>query len=93
MVGVQQGAEIDLFAYFTAKRFGVARYGRVYGWLIAFGWIGNAVGILTFGWLFVAFGSYAVPEAIGAALLLMGAALIARVDIDPPASAPLSSAL
>lgn len=93
MVGVQQGAEIDLFAYFTAKRFGVKRYGRVYGWMIAVGWIGNAIGILTFGWLFVAFGSYAVPEAIGAALLIIGAALIAKVKIDPPASVPLSSAL
>jgi MFS family permease len=93
MVGVQQGAEIDLFAYFTAKRFGVARYGRVYGWMIASGWVGNAIGILTFGWLFVAFGSYAVPEAIGAALLLIGAVLIARVNINPPDKRGLNSAL
>jgi MFS family permease len=81
MVGIQQGAEIDLFAFFTARRFGVKRYGQVYGWITAFGWIGNAIGILTFGWLFVVFGSYAVPEAIGAALLLIGAVLIARVRL------------
>jgi MFS family permease len=69
MVGIQQGAEIDLFAFFTARRFGVARYGRVYGGIIAAGWIGNAIGILGFGWMYVALGSYAVPEAIGAILI------------------------
>ncbi len=82
MVGIQQGAEIDLFAYFTARRFGMARYGRVYGGVVAAGWIGNAFGILGFGWLYVALGSYAVPEAIGAASLLVGAFLIAGVRLE-----------
>jgi MFS family permease len=81
MVGIQQGAEIDLFAYFTARRFGLVRYGRVYGWIVAFGWIGNAIGILGFGWIFVASGSYAIPEAIGAVLLLIGAVLLASVKL------------
>jgi MFS family permease len=81
MVGIQQGAEIDLFAYFTARRFGLVRYGRVYGWIVAFGWIGNALGILGFGWIFVASGSYAIPEAIGAVLLLIGAVLLASVKL------------
>jgi MFS family permease len=81
MVGIQQGAEIDLFAYFTARRFGLVRYGSVYGWIVAFGWIGNAVGILGFGWIFVASGSYAIPEAIGAVLLLIGAVLLASVKL------------
>jgi MFS family permease len=81
MVGIQQGAEIDLFAYFTARRFGLVRYGNVYGWIVAFGWIGNAIGILGFGWIFVASGSYAIPEAIGAVLLLIGAVLLASVKL------------
>jgi MFS family permease len=81
MVGIQQGAEIDLFAYFTARRFGLARYGRVYGWITAFGWLGTAVGILGFGWLFVVSGSYAIPEAIGAALLVIGAFLMSKINL------------
>jgi MFS family permease len=82
MVGIQQGAEIDLFAFFTARRFGMRRYGRIYGGIVAAGWIGNAIGILGFGWLYVALGSYAVPEAIGAASLLIGAVLIAGVRLE-----------
>ncbi len=82
MVGIQQGAEIDLFAYFTARHFGLARYGRVYGGIVAAGWIGNAAGILGFGWLYVALGSYALPEAIGAGFLLVGAVLMAGVRLE-----------
>jgi MFS family permease len=84
LVGIQQGAEIDLFAFFTARRFGVERYGAVYGSIIASAWIGNAVGILTFGWLFTLFGSYTVPEIIAAGLLGIGALLLGAVQIDPP---------
>ena len=84
LVGVQQGAEIDLFAFFTARRFGVARYGAVYGSIIACAWVGNAVGILTFGWLYTLFGSYTLPEMIAAGLLVIGAIFIAAVQIDPP---------
>lgn len=86
LVGIQQGAEIDLFAYFSARRFGIERYGRVYGAITASGWIGNASGILIFGWLFTAFGSYAIAEMIAAALLAVGAMLISIVRIDPPPS-------
>lgn len=32
-IGVQQGAEIDLIAYFVARRFGIERYGAIYGWI------------------------------------------------------------
>lgn len=84
MVGVQQGAEIDLFAYFVSRRFGLARYGRVYGWIIAASWVGNAIGILSFGHMYDVSGSYAVIEGIGAALMMIGAVLIAKVRIAAP---------
>ena len=84
LVGIQQGAEIDLFAYFTARRFGIERYGQVYGAITASGWIGNAGGILIFGWLFTAYGSYAIAELIAAGLLAIGALLIGIVRINPP---------
>jgi predicted MFS family arabinose efflux permease len=84
LVGVQQGAEIDLFAYFTARRFGMAQYGTIYGWIIAGAWIGNATGIVTFGWLHDAQGNYVLAEAIAAALLAVGAVLIAMVRVTAP---------
>jgi MFS family permease len=82
LVGVQQGAEIDLFAFFVSRRFGLARYGTIYGWIIAAGWIGNAIGIVSFGQMFDATGSYALVEAIGAGLMVMGAVLIAMVRVN-----------
>lgn len=81
MVGVQQGAEIDLFAFFTARRFGLHRYGTVYGWLITALWVGNAVGISSFGTLHDLTGSFRLAETIAAALMIVGGILISRVRI------------
>jgi MFS family permease len=83
LVGVQQGAEIDLFAWFTARRFGLSRYGTVYGWIIAIGWIGNAAGIVAFGWMHDYAGSYVVAELMGAGLLALAAVMIAAVKTEP----------
>lgn len=87
MVGVQQGAEIDLFAWFTARRYGLARYSSIYGWVIAASWIGNAAGILTFGWLRDWNGNYVLAEWIACALLLIGATAIALVNVRPTVEA------
>ncbi len=84
VIGFQQGAEIDIFAYFTARRFGVARYGTVFGWIISAMWIGNTIGILSFGWLHDAYGSYVLAEWIAAALLIIGAILLALVSLNAP---------
>lgn len=86
MVGVQQGAEIDLFAWFTARRYGFARYSGVYGWIIAASWIGNAAGILTFGWLRDFNGDYVIAEWVGALLLFAGGILIAAVRVKKAAA-------
>jgi MFS family permease len=88
LVGIQQGAEIDLFAYFTARRFGLAHYGAIYGWVIAAGWVGNAAGILLFGWLHDFAGNYSAAEAVGAVLMAIGAMTIFMVRIS--AVAPLA---
>jgi MFS family permease len=48
-IGVQQGAEIDLLAYFVARRFGLDRYGSIYGWMQVAGWMGTLCGVLLFG--------------------------------------------
>ena len=70
MIGVLQGAEVDIFAYFIARRFDIAQYGTIFGALHGFGWIGTALGITAFGFTFDAFGSYA-PIQLGAVALLV----------------------
>lgn len=69
LIGVLQGAEVDIFAYFVARRFDLAQYGTVFGALHGFGWLGTAAGITLFGFTFDLFGSYA-PIQLGAVLLL-----------------------
>jgi MFS family permease len=86
LIGIQQGAEIDLFAYIVSRRFGMERYGTIYGWLLGLGWIGNAVGVLSFGWTHDATQSYALIQIVSAGLLVLGAVLIASVKL--PARAP-----
>jgi MFS family permease len=86
LIGIQQGAEIDLFAYIVSRRFGMARYGTIYGWLLGLGWIGNAVGVLSFGWTHDATRSYALIQIVSAGLLVLGAVLIASVKL--PARVP-----
>ncbi|MCC6926808.1 MFS transporter [Novosphingobium sp.] len=69
MIGVLQGAEVDIFAYFIAHRFDVNNYGTVFGTLVGFGWIGTAIGITLFGFTYDYLGSYA-PIQLGAVCLL-----------------------
>lgn len=59
-IGVQQGAEIDLIAYFVASRFGIDRYGTIYGWIQVAGWTGTLCGVLLFGKIHDWTGSYAL---------------------------------
>lgn len=81
LIGIQQGAEIDLFAYIVSRRFGMARYGTIYGWLLGISWIGNAIGLLAAGWSHNATGSYALLQIVSAVLLVIGAVLISTVKV------------
>lgn len=83
LIGIQQGAEIDLFAYLIARRFGMARYSSIYGWLLGLGWIGNGAGVLLFGWTHDLTGSYVMMQLASAWLLLLGAILISLVRLPP----------
>lgn len=87
LIGIQQGAEIDLFAYIVARRFGMVRYGTIYGWLLGIAWIGNAIGVLAAGWSHDATGSYALLQIVSAGLFVAGAVLIALVRLPAAAHA------
>lgn len=82
-IGVQQGAEIDLFAFFVARRFGLARYGTVYGWIQVAAWSSTIAGVLGFGKVHDLTGSYALFQLAGAVAYAGGALLIAMVSLPP----------
>ena len=88
LIGFQQGAELDIFAYFTARRFGIAQYGTVYGALLGLSWIGNAAGLIGVGRLHDLHGDYALAQLLGAASLGFGALLISAVRLPERGSAP-----
>ncbi len=88
MIGLQQGVELDLFAYFVARRFPIAQYGTIYGALHGFGWIGNAIGIVGIGQLHDKLGSYSLAQGLGMAALTLGAVLVWAVRLPPLAAEP-----
>lgn len=73
LIGLLQGADIGIFAYFTARRFGVARYGTVFGALHGLSWVGTAIGAIGFGASFDRLGSYGPAQAVSVGLLLLAA--------------------
>lgn len=83
MIGLQQGVELDLFAYFIARRFPIAQYGTIYGTLHGFSWIGNAAGIVGVGLLHDRLGDYSLAQAIGMGALTLGAVLVWLVRLPP----------
>ena len=88
LIGFQQGAELDIFAYFTARRFGIGQYGTVYGLLLGLSWIGNAAGLIGVGWMHDLNGDYALAQLLGAASLSFGALLISAVRLPERGSGP-----
>jgi len=81
LIGFQQGSEHDIFAYFTARRFGIGNYGTVYGALIGLGWIGNAAGLIGVGRLHDGFGNYMLAQLLGASALAFGALLFVLIRL------------
>ena len=77
MIGLQQGSEVDLIAYFVSRRFGVAHYSTIYGRVATFGAVGTAVGLLLFGYVHDLTASYDVALVLGAAAFAAGAVAFA----------------
>lgn len=86
MIGLLHGADIDIFAFFSARRFGIERYGAAFGAVSAIGWVGTVCGILIFGSSFDRFGSYAPAQILALVLLALGATLFLPLRL--PAIAP-----
>lgn len=74
-VGLMQGAETDVLAYFVSRLFDHRRFGSIYGLQVTGGMTGTAIGIIGFGQLYDQFGGYDQVLLIGAAMLMAVAGL------------------
>jgi MFS family permease len=93
LIGAQQGAEVDLFAYFISRHFGLKHYGAIYGMIAMAGALSTATALVLFPKVYDATGSYDVALMIGAALFCLGALTFAvmgrfKPPLPPSASAP-----
>ncbi len=73
LVGVQQGAEIDLLAFFTARHFGLKRYSTIYGIGYATVTIATSFGVTLFGFCYDWTGSYSLVLAISIVTFVLAA--------------------
>lgn len=83
IIGIQQGAEIDIFAYFVGRRFALSQYSATYGMLVGLGWIGNVGGLLGMGKSYDYFGSYAPAQGIAIGCLAVSSILLLMVSLPP----------
>jgi MFS family permease len=82
MIGMQQGSEVDLIAYFVSRSFGLKHYGAIYGMVATAGALSTAVALVFFAKVHDLTGSYDIALTVGAAAFSTGAlafAAIARV--------------
>jgi MFS family permease len=84
IIGIQQGAEIDIFAYLVARRFAFVHYSRIYGTLVGLGWIGNVGGLLGMAKSHDWFGSYAPAQTVAIGCLVISALLLLTIRLPSP---------
>ena len=83
IIGIQQGAEIDIFAYLVSRRFALAQYSAIYGTLVGLGWIGNVGGLLGMAKSHDWFGSYVPAQGAAIGCLALSAGLLLLVSLPP----------
>lgn len=79
-VGLMQGAETDVLAYFVSRLFDHCHFSGIYGLQVTGSLTGTAVGVVGFGQLYDMFGGYDAVLTIGAAMLMLVAALYLLCD-------------
>jgi predicted MFS family arabinose efflux permease len=84
LIGAQQGAEVDLFAYFISRSFGLKHYGAIYGVIAMAGALSTAIALVAFGQVHDITGSYDIALSIGAVLFCLGALAFAMIGRQPP---------
>jgi MFS family permease len=87
LIGLQQGSEVDLLAYFVSRTFGTQNYGAIYGAIATAGALSTAVGLVLFGKMHDFTQSYDIALIVGTAAFLIGAAAFFAMKYTPPSSA------
>lgn len=83
LLGFAAGAESDVIAFFTARYFGMANYGTIYGALyIPFG-IGSAISPILYGGVRDLTGSYDTMLGAAIAMFVVGGALLPTLGRYP----------
>jgi MFS family permease len=82
-VGLALGAEVDLIGYLTARYYGMARYGRLFGVFYAVFTLGVGASPLLMAWLRSATGGYGSALLIAVGLLAVAGALLATAPRFP----------
>lgn len=75
LVGLMQGAEVDVLAYFVSRLFDRRSYGAIFGMLFTISLLGTATGFVTFGRMFTASGGYDGALVVSATVLALASAL------------------
>ncbi len=74
LIGLQQGSEVDLLAYFVSRSFGFKHYSSIYGAIATAGALSTATGLILFGKVHDATGNYDAALMTGAVCFLIGTA-------------------
>lgn len=86
LIGLAQGAEIDVVAFIIARYFGMRSFATIYGLSVMFISLGTTLAAVGFGYSFDIFGNYD-PALIGAAILFVMASisylLLGRYPAEP----------
>ena len=83
LIGFAAGAETDLVAYLTARYFGLAHYGRLYGLQYAVFGFASGISPFLFGKVFDVTGSYQPILYLAAVLFVLGAAALLTLGRYP----------
>jgi MFS family permease len=89
LIGLQQGSEVDLIAFFVSRTFGLKNYGTIYGAIATAGALATATGLVLFGQVHDFTKSYDAALIVGTAAFAAGAGLFFAMQYTaPPAVGP-----
>jgi MFS family permease len=88
-LGLAMGAELDLMGFLVARYFGLAEFGRIYGWLYGAFIFASGLGPLWVGALRDATGNYRLSLALSAAGLIASCAVFLMLPRYAPAHAAI----
>jgi sugar phosphate permease len=74
LIGLQQGSEVDLLAFFVSRTFGIKNYGTIFGAIATAGALATATGLVLFGQVHDFTKSYNIALIVGTISFAVGAA-------------------